>query len=87
MPKFSICSFVNKLPQIFVAVSMPSEASDAASIEKEHSQIEKGRALLSVLSEATKLTGIHASQSQSVIAHIRLKLQEVVFCMEMVNHF
>ena len=55
MPKLSICSFVNRLPQILLAASMPSDASDAVSIDKKNCQIEQDRALHYVLFDTTKL--------------------------------
>ena len=65
---------------------MPSEASDTVSIEEKNGKVEEGRALLCVLFEAAKLAWIHTSQGQSCIAHIGLKLQEVVVTMEVLNH-
>ena len=65
---------------------MPSEASDTVSIEEKNGKVEEGRALLCVLFEATKLTWICASQGQSFVARVGLKLQEVVFMLKMLNH-
>ena len=86
MPNAAIWSAVSKLPQILEAASMPSEASDTVSIEEKNGKVEEGRALLCVLFEAAKLAWIHTSQGQSCIAHIGLKLQEVVVTMEVLNH-
>jgi hypothetical protein len=61
MPSFSICSFVRRLPQIFEAESMPSKASESISIEKVHGQVQEDGALLGMLLETAKLTGIVAS--------------------------
>ena len=85
-PMLAIWSAVSKLPQILEAASMPSEASDTVSIEEKNGKVEEGRALLCVLFEAAKLAWIHTSQGQSCIAHIGLKLQEVVVTMEVLNH-
>ena len=74
MPRLSIWAFVNKLPQILDAASMPSTASDAVAIEKENGQIQQGRALSAVLLEATKLTRLLPSKCQSMISQICLIL-------------
>jgi hypothetical protein len=40
-----------------------------------------------MLLETTKLTGVVASQGQSVVTHIRLQLTEVVLPMQVFTHF
>ena len=87
IPSLSICSVVKRLPQILSAESMPSEASESISIKEINSQVQKHRALLGMLLEATKLTGIIASQCQSVITHMRLQLTEIVLSMQVFTHF
>ena len=79
MPRWSICAFVSKFPQILDAASMPSPASDAVSIKEKNGQVQKCRALSTVLLETAKLTGGAASQSQPMITQICLILQKVVF--------
>jgi hypothetical protein len=64
-----------------MAESMPSDASDAISIDEEHSQVQEDVTLLLVLLESTKLTWVSASKCQSVVAHVCMHLMKIVLLM------
>ena len=81
------CSGVRSLPQTLIAESMSVESPDPKAMGEVDGEMQKDVALLVVLFLTTKLARLLATMQKSGITHVRLQLEEIMLCVEMLSEF